>query len=57
MREEIAHFFSIYKELEPDRMTAIEGWADRAEAEREIEEARAALRRPERVAGGVFTWR
>jgi inorganic pyrophosphatase len=40
LREEIAHFFSIYKDLEPDRITAIEGWADRAEAEREIEDAR-----------------
>jgi inorganic pyrophosphatase len=40
IRDEIAHFFSVYKELEPDRVTAIEGWADRATAEREIEEAR-----------------
>jgi inorganic pyrophosphatase len=41
LREEIAHFFTIYKDLEPDRITAIEGWADRASAEREIDEARA----------------
>jgi inorganic pyrophosphatase len=39
-REEIAHFFGVYKELEPDRITAIEGWAGRAKAEEEIEEAR-----------------
>lgn len=39
IREEIEHFFAIYKDLEPERVTAIEGWADRATAEREIEEA------------------
>ena len=39
LREEIAHFFSVYKDLEPDRVTAIEGWADRAAAEAEIEQA------------------
>jgi inorganic pyrophosphatase len=41
IRDEIAHFFSIYKELEPERLTAIEGWAGRDVAEREIVEARA----------------
>jgi inorganic pyrophosphatase len=41
LREEIAHFFTIYKDLEPDRITAIEGWAGRADAEAEIEDARA----------------
>ncbi len=41
IRDEIAHFFSIYKELEPERLTAIEGWAGRDVAEREVEEARA----------------
>jgi inorganic pyrophosphatase len=41
LREEIAHFFTIYKDLEPDRITAIEGWAARADAEAEIEDARA----------------
>lgn len=40
LREEVAHFFSIYKDLEPDRVTAIEGWADREAAEREIADAR-----------------
>lgn len=39
LREEIEHFFAIYKDLEPDRVTAIEGWADRAAADREIEDA------------------
>jgi inorganic pyrophosphatase len=36
LRDEIAHFFAVYKELEPERVTAIEGWAGREEAEREI---------------------
>jgi inorganic pyrophosphatase len=39
LREEIAHFFAVYTELEPDRVTAVEGWAGRNEAEREIESA------------------
>jgi inorganic pyrophosphatase len=39
LRDEISHFFATYKELEPDRMTAIEGWAGRDAAEREIAEA------------------
>jgi inorganic pyrophosphatase len=39
LRDEIAHFFAVYTELEPDRVTAIEGWAGRAEAESEIEAA------------------
>jgi inorganic pyrophosphatase len=39
MRDEIAHFFSVYKDLEPGRVTAIEGWAERAAAETEVEQA------------------
>ena len=39
LRDEIEHFFSIYTELEPDRVTAIEGWASREVAEQEIAEA------------------
>jgi len=39
-REEIAHFFAVYKDLEPERVTAIEGWAGRAVAEVEIADAR-----------------
>jgi inorganic pyrophosphatase len=39
LREEIAHFFAVYTELEPDRITAIEGWAGREQAVQEIEEA------------------
>jgi inorganic pyrophosphatase len=36
VREEIEHFFSVYKDLEPAKVTAIEGWADRETAEREL---------------------
>jgi inorganic pyrophosphatase len=39
LRNEIEHFFAVYKELEPERPTAIEGWADRGTAEREIQQA------------------
>jgi inorganic pyrophosphatase len=44
LREEIAHFFAVYTELEPDRVTAVEGWDGRAAAEREIEAALARFR-------------
>lgn len=37
---EIAHFFDIYKDLEPGKMTEPAGWADRASAEEVIERAR-----------------
>ena len=33
---EISHFFTVYKDLEPGKSTEIEGWQDRAYAEREI---------------------
>ena len=39
-RLEIAHFFQIYKDLEPDKATEPGGWGDREEAEHEIEIAR-----------------
>ncbi len=35
-RDEIEHFFLVYKDLEPDRVTAIEGWGGRQKAETEI---------------------
>jgi inorganic pyrophosphatase len=38
LRDEIAHFFAVYTELEPDRIVAIEGWAGRERAEREVAE-------------------
>ena len=37
---EIAHFFEIYKDLEPGKETDPGGWADRAQAEAIIEEGR-----------------
>lgn len=37
---EIAHFFEIYKDLEPGKQTEPGGWLGRADAERIIEESR-----------------
>jgi inorganic pyrophosphatase len=37
---EIAHFFGIYKDLEPGKETQLGGWADRETAEATIDEAR-----------------
>lgn len=37
-RDEIAHFFTIYKALEPGKHSEIHGWRDRAEAEAAIAE-------------------
>jgi inorganic pyrophosphatase len=37
---EIAHFFAIYKQLEPDKDTVTHGWKDRATAEAIIEDSR-----------------
>lgn len=43
---EIAHFFQIYKDLEPGKGTEPGGWLRRAEAERVIEESRARFGNP-----------
>ena len=40
LRLEIEHFFSIYKDLDPDKFSHVRGWSGRARAEREIEDAR-----------------
>ena len=45
LRNEIGHFFDIYKELEPGKTTDVRGWMDRAEAERVVKEAEARLGR------------
>jgi inorganic pyrophosphatase len=37
--KEIAHFFGIYKDLEPGKQTEAAGWADRAAAEAAIRDA------------------
>jgi inorganic pyrophosphatase len=39
-RLEIEHFFEVYKDLEPGKSVAGEGWADRAAAEAEVEASR-----------------
>jgi inorganic pyrophosphatase len=39
LRDEIAHFFSVYKDLEQKKVT-VDGWFSREEALEEIEEAR-----------------
>ena len=39
VRDEISHFFDIYKELEPGKSTDIRGWQDRAAAEQTITNA------------------
>ena len=39
LRDEIAHFFEVYKALEPDKRTDVSTWQGRAEAERAITEA------------------
>jgi inorganic pyrophosphatase len=40
LREEISHFFAVYKDLDPARESEVKGWADRKSALRTIEEAR-----------------
>ncbi len=40
LREEITHFFTIYKELEPGKETTVKGWRDRDAALEELEQAR-----------------
>jgi inorganic pyrophosphatase len=39
IRKEIAHFFDIYKDLEPGKGTLTGGWADRATAEATVQAA------------------
>ena len=50
--DEIAHFFKIYKALEPGKSSDIDGWRDRAEAEAAIEQCFARRRSPDPAAGG-----
>jgi inorganic pyrophosphatase len=40
LRREISHFFSVYKDLDPDRHSEVGGWADRRAALKTIELAR-----------------
>jgi len=49
MRQEISHFFAIYKDLDPDRESEVKGWGDRVKALRTIEDSR--RRHREQVVG------
>ena len=40
LRAEIEHFFAIYKDLDPDRHSSVNGWHDREAALREIDQSR-----------------
>jgi inorganic pyrophosphatase len=44
LRNEIAHFFSVYKDLEPGKESKVKGWRGRDAAVREIEEAQERFR-------------
>jgi inorganic pyrophosphatase len=41
LRDEISQFFSIYKNLEPDKFSTVHGWSNSAAAVKEIEASRA----------------
>ncbi len=43
LQNEISHFFQHYKDLEPNKFATIEGFADKAQAERELSAARERL--------------
>jgi inorganic pyrophosphatase len=44
LRNEIAHFFSIYKALEPEKSVEVQGFADRSGALAELDQCRIAYR-------------
>ncbi len=44
LRREISHFFSVYKDLDPDRHSEVGGWGTREEAHTTIEAARERFR-------------
>lgn len=37
LRDEIAHFFAVYRDLDPESVVAIEGWAERDYAEQQFD--------------------
>ena len=43
LRREIGHFFSVYKDLDPDRHSEVQGWGDRDAALETIEQGRKAF--------------
>lgn len=44
LRAEIGHFFSVYKDLEPNRHSEVLGWSSRKTGLRTVEEARTRFR-------------
>jgi inorganic pyrophosphatase len=44
LRAEIGHFFSVYKDLDPEKHSEVKGWGDREAALKTLEEAREAYR-------------
>jgi inorganic pyrophosphatase len=44
LRAEIGHFFSVYKDLDPEKHSEVKGWGDREAALRTLQEAREAYR-------------
>jgi inorganic pyrophosphatase len=44
LRQEISHFFAVYKDLDPDRDSDVKGWGDREKALATIEDARRRFR-------------
>jgi inorganic pyrophosphatase len=44
LRNEIAHFFSIYKDLEPQKSVEVQGFGDRAAALAELQSCRESYR-------------
>jgi inorganic pyrophosphatase len=45
LRAEIGHFFTVYKDLDPDKHSEVKGWDDRDAALETIQKAREAYRR------------
>jgi inorganic pyrophosphatase len=44
LRAEIGHFFSVYKDLDPDKHSEVKGWGDRDAALETLKQAREAYR-------------
>jgi inorganic pyrophosphatase len=44
LRAEIGHFFSVYKDLDPEKHSEVKGWGDREAALQTLQEAREAFR-------------
>lgn len=51
LTREIAHFFDVYKELEPGKATEVRGWRGADDAEEVVTKARAAFTPPETSPG------